>query len=95
MDGRRMHCMFLLLVVLSPLAVAEQQREGVEIRAIEEQPRALHLVSWRAPPPAMDHAPKVDDERTERLLKPLDDRRFLQHLGFRQTLRLQLNDNDE
>ena len=91
----RVHCMLLLLVVLSPVAVAEQQREGVEIRAIEEQPRALHLVSWRAPPPAMDHAPEIDDDRTARLLKPLDDRRFLEHLGFRQTLRLQLNDSDE
>ena len=92
----RLMCRFLvLLAVIPPLAAQEPKQEGMEIRAIEEQPRALHLVSWRAPPPAVDHAPEIDDDRTARLLKPLDDRRFLEHLGFRQTLRLQLNDSDE
>jgi len=87
--------MVLLLVLVSPLVAAEQRRDGVEIRAIEEQPRALHLISWRAPPPPADHAPRVDDDRTARLLEPLDDQQFLRHLGFRQTLRLQLNDNND
>lgn len=94
--GSRLMCRIMVLVALiPPLAAQEQEREGVEIRAIEEQPRALHLVSWRPPPPPADHAPRVNDSRVSRLSEPLDDRLFLKHLAFRQTLRLQLNENDE
>ncbi len=83
------------IVVLFAGSLKASEDEGVEIRAVEEQPRALHLVSWRLPPEPAAPEPRLEGTRLEVLLEPLDDENFLEHLRFRQTLKLNLDGDDD
>ena len=83
------------LIAVIALGVEARDDEGVEIRAVEEQPRALHLVSWRLPPKPLELEAPLEGTRLEELMAPLDDEHFLEHLRFRQTLKLNLDDDEQ
>lgn len=74
----------VIVLLFLPLAGFGQERKGIEIRGVDEQPGVLHLVPWRLPQDDLPEAPQVEGARFERLIKPVDDRAHRQHIHFRQ-----------